>query len=88
MQLVKGSGVATAMTWVTAAAEIQSLAWGLPYATGLAIIKKKRKRNTLAPQTNHYPHDLFVKHLFTFHDQPLYNSKLLLTPSQRVCTLL
>ena len=42
MQLVKGSGVATAMTWVIAAAEIQSLSQELPYAVGTAI-KKERK---------------------------------------------
>ena len=31
------SGVAMAGVWVTAVAEIQSLAWELPYATGAAV---------------------------------------------------
>ena len=41
-QQVKGSGVATAASWVTAVARIQFLAWELPYAVGAAIKKKKK----------------------------------------------
>ena len=41
-QRVKGSSIATAMMQVTAMAQIQSLAWKLPYATGVAIKKKKK----------------------------------------------
>ena len=36
-QYVKGSGVATAVAQITAAAWIQSLAWELPYTAGVAI---------------------------------------------------
>ena len=43
VQWVKGSGVAAAVVQVTAAAWIQSLAQELPYATGAAIKKKKKK---------------------------------------------
>ena len=43
LQWVKGSGIAAAVAWVTAAAQIQSLAWEIPYAAGAAI-KKKRER--------------------------------------------
>ena len=42
VQWVKGSSVATVVAQVAAAALIQSLAQGLPYATGAA---KKRKKN-------------------------------------------
>ena len=38
-QGVKGSSVAAAEMWVTAAAQIQSLAWDLPCAVGVAIKK-------------------------------------------------
>ena len=40
-QWVKGSSIAAAMAWVTAEAQIQSLAQELPYAMGTAIKKKK-----------------------------------------------
>ena len=43
LQWVKGSGIGAAVSWVTAAAQIQSLAWEIPYAAGAAI-KKKRER--------------------------------------------
>ena len=36
-QWVKGSGIAAAAVYVTTASWIQSLAWELPYATGVAI---------------------------------------------------
>ena len=36
MQWIKGSGVAVAVVQVTAAAQIQSLAWELPYTAGVA----------------------------------------------------
>ena len=39
VQWVKGSGVAAAAAQVTATAQIHSLAWELPYATGAAIKK-------------------------------------------------
>ena len=42
MQWVKGSGVAADV------AQIQSLTWELPYASGMAI-KKKKKRHALLP---------------------------------------
>ena len=38
-QWVKGSGIAAAAGWITAVAQIQSLAWEFPYATGEAIKK-------------------------------------------------
>ena len=38
---VKGSGVATAAAQIAAAAQIQSLAWELSYAMGVAIKKQK-----------------------------------------------
>ena len=41
VQGVKGSSVATTVAYVTAMASIQSLAWKLPYAAGVAIKKKK-----------------------------------------------
>ena len=40
----EGSGVATVVVLVAAAAWIQPLAWELPYGVG-ATIKKKKKRN-------------------------------------------
>ena len=40
--VVKGYGVATTVALVAAAAQIQPLAWKLPYATGVAIKKKKK----------------------------------------------
>ena len=36
-------GIAVAMTYVAASAQMQSLAWKLPYAVGMAIKKKKEK---------------------------------------------
>lgn len=44
VQWVKGSSAATAVTQVTAAAQIESLAWELQYAVGTAI-KKFLKRS-------------------------------------------
>lgn len=41
MQEIKGSGVATAATYATAAASVQSLGWDLPYAEDAAFKKKK-----------------------------------------------
>ena len=46
-QWVKGSGVAA----VAAAAQIQSLAWELPYAVSMAIKKKKKKKKKKADRT-------------------------------------
>ena len=40
----QGSIVVTAAAWVTAMAQVQSPAWELPYALGVAIKKKKRKK--------------------------------------------
>ena len=42
-QWVKGSSVATAVTYV-ASAGIQSLAWELPYAVGVATKTKNKKQ--------------------------------------------
>ena len=42
-QWVKGAGVAAATVWVAAVAPIQSLAWELPYAEGVAIKKNNKK---------------------------------------------
>ena len=44
LQWLKGSGIATAVTQVAAAAQIQSLAQELPYAIGVTIKKKIRNR--------------------------------------------
>ena len=38
-QWVKGSSVATVVAQVTATAQIQSLAWELPYTVGAAILQ-------------------------------------------------
>ena len=38
---VKGSSISTAVAPVAAATRIQSLAWELPYAMGVAIRKKQ-----------------------------------------------
>ena len=46
VQRIKRSGVASAAVLVTAAAQIQSLDWELPYAMGTAIKKKKRQTDT------------------------------------------
>ena len=40
---LKGSSIATAVAWVAVAPQIQSLAWELPYALGVAIKFKKIK---------------------------------------------
>ena len=45
VQWVKGSGIATAAAEVAAAAQIQSLAWELPCATGMAMKKIKPNKN-------------------------------------------
>ena len=37
-----GSGSATAVAWISAVAQIQSLAWELPYA---ARVEQKKKKN-------------------------------------------
>ena len=42
-QWVKGAGVAAATVWVAAVAPIQSLAWELPYAAGVALKKKEEE---------------------------------------------
>ena len=42
-QWVEGSGIATPAVKVAAAAQIQSLAWKLPFAQGAPIKKKKKK---------------------------------------------
>ena len=42
-QWVKGSSIATTMVWGAAVAQIQSLAWELPYAAGEA--KRKIMHN-------------------------------------------
>ena len=38
---LKGPGVATAVAWVAASAQIQFPAWEFPYAPGVALKKKK-----------------------------------------------
>ena len=48
MQWVKGSGVATAAGSVTAVAQIQSLAWELPYATS-AVLKQNKAKQSEVP---------------------------------------
>ena len=45
-QWVKGSGIAAAVAWITAVAQIQSLAWELPYALGRPKKKTKTKTKT------------------------------------------
>jgi len=42
---VKGSGIATTVALVAVVAQIQSLAWELPYAIGAAMKKEKENRN-------------------------------------------
>ena len=53
VQWVKGSGIGAAVSWVTAAAQIQSLAWEIPYAAGAAIKKKEREKKK-APECEIY----------------------------------
>ena len=48
VQWVKGSGIAKAVVWVTAAAQIQSMAWEFPSASGAAI--KEQTTATKKPQ--------------------------------------
>lgn len=43
-QLFKVSAIATAKAWVAPVARFQSLAQELPYATGITIKKKDRKK--------------------------------------------
>ena len=43
-QWVRGSSIATAVAYVTAAAWIRSLAWELPYTMAVTIKKKKKKK--------------------------------------------
>ena len=38
-----GSGIVTAMTWVTAVAQVRSLAWELPHVVDVAKNKNKNK---------------------------------------------
>ena len=57
-QWVKKSDFATAMAQVTAAAWIQSLAWALSYAAGVAKKEKKCKTETIM---EHFQSDLTVK---------------------------
>ena len=42
--MVKGFGIATAAAWVTAVAQIQSLAQELSYAVDVAILKQTNKQ--------------------------------------------
>ena len=44
MQRVKGPGIAIAGVYVTAMAQVQSLAWELPYAMSMAMKKKKNAK--------------------------------------------
>ena len=44
MQWAKGSGVASAVASVIAGAEIQFLAWELPYAGGVALKRKEGRK--------------------------------------------
>ena len=43
VQQVKGFSIATAMAWVAAAAQIQSLAWKIPYVVRAATEDKNPK---------------------------------------------
>ena len=57
VQWIKGSGIATAVVQVAAAARIQSLAWELPHAASAAINKKRKivqvkKKNNKIPRTS------------------------------------
>ena len=45
MQWVKGTGIAAAAVRVTVVAQIQSLAWELPYAMGEAIKNVYKSRD-------------------------------------------
>ena len=67
MQWVKGSSIVAAVdvVKVTAAVQIQSLAWGLPYAVG-STIKKKRKKKSKVEQleANSFPHSNVWKKVF------------------------
>ena len=51
VQWVKGFSIATAATaWIAAMAQIQSLAWELPYAMGMPIklkLKKKKEKQLI-----------------------------------------
>ena len=45
VQRVRGSGIAAAVTQVAAMAQIQSLAWEFPYATGTGIKLNSNNNN-------------------------------------------
>lgn len=49
-QWAKGSSVAAAVVLLTAAAQIQSLTWELPYIMGVAIKKKKETNSVYQPK--------------------------------------
>ena len=55
-QWVKGSGTVTAVVQVAAEAWIQSLAWELPYAAGVALKKKTLNSGCISGRT----HDLCI----------------------------
>jgi len=44
-----GSCVAVAVVWVSAATPIGPLAWELPYATGAALKRQKKKKKKIHP---------------------------------------
>ena len=57
MQWVKGSGIAAAVTKVTAGICIQSLTWELPYNTLADVKLKKKKRLLTTPSRAEYNSD-------------------------------
>ena len=65
MQWIKGSGVAAAEGHVAAAAQIQSLAWELPYAVAVGAAKKrgggkKGKRKRRRKKRRRRKHNLYL----------------------------
>ena len=57
------SGVAVAMAKPTAAAPIQALAWGFPYALNVALKRKKKKKTfTMLNCSNNIPLTTSSKH--------------------------
>ena len=63
------SGIITAVAWVSAVAQIQSLAWGLPRAAGTA--KKKTKNKKTKPVCFSQSHKItWSEYYKTFSQQP------------------
>ena len=49
VQRVKGSGIVTVATGITAVAEVQVLAWELVHAVGVARKKRRKSSYTVTP---------------------------------------